>query len=280
MLRATDAKRRDPARMRVASLVVMLGISSIASSDPAPIRSGDLHGFVWQGQESLDGRVTDAQSHGVAAEVHVVVGGSERVIKTARDGRYHITLQPNTEALVFVLGALRITSTAATSHGGSDGETVDMHELLEPTAAAKLKKQPRVPPYTDDAKDYNQWIRAWVLVDIDEHGVVQRVKLLDHPGFGLDDAAVRAAFALPFEPARDLSNRPMRSQMLWPIDWPAFAWFVDTSGVAIGPVPDGAGDLPCAHNGPARRAERACNDAPIAATLSAPWILRSKVEGK
>jgi len=267
--------------MRFASLVVVLGMSSIASADPTPIRSGDLlHGFVWQGQETLDGRVTDAQGRGVAAEVHVVVGSSERVVKTARDGGYHITLPPNTQALVFVRGALMITSAAATSHGGSDGETVDMHELLEPAAAAKLKTRPRVPPYSDDARYYNQWIRAWVLVDIDEHGIVQRVKLLDHPGFDLDDNAVRAAFALSFEPARDRANRPMRSQMLWPIDWPAFAWLVDTSGVANGPIPDGAGELPCAHSGPQKRAERACNEAPIAATLSAPWIMRAKVEVK
>lgn len=267
--------------MRFAGVVVLLGMSSLASADPPPIASDDLpHGFVWQGQESLDGRVTDTRGHGVAADVHVVVGGSERVVKSARDGSYHISFRANTKALVFVRGALAITSVAATSHGGGDGETVDMHEMLEPASAVKLKKRPLLPSYTDDAKDYNQWLRAWVLLDIDEHGMVQRVKLLDHPGFGLDDSAVRAAFALSFEPARDRSNRPTRSEILWPIDWPAFWWLMDRSGITSGPIPEEAEELPCAYNGPPTKVTRACNEAPMAATLSAPWIMRPKVHVK
>ena len=96
-------------------------------------------------------------------------------------------------------------------------------------------------------------------------------------GFGLDDSAVRAAFALSFEPARDRSNRPTRSEILWPIDWPAFWWLIDRSGITSGPIPEEAEELPCAYNGPPTKVARACNEAPMAATLSAPWIMRPKV---
>ena len=145
-----DAKPRQPPCMRFAGVVVLLGMSEpFASANPPPIASDDLpHGFVWQGQES--GSMVASLTRVAMASPRTFTSWwwFQRVIKTARDGRYHINFRPNTKALVSVRGALGITSVAATSHGGGDGETVDMHEMLEPASAVKLKKRPLLPSYT------------------------------------------------------------------------------------------------------------------------------------
>ncbi|HEX4453087.1 MAG TPA: carboxypeptidase-like regulatory domain-containing protein [Kofleriaceae bacterium] len=267
--------------MRIASLAVIgaLATSSVARADHTPMAIvGDdnvVHGFVWQSEDQLDGRVTDSGGHALpGAEVHVVSGATDRVVPTDRDGRYHVKLPPNTTALVFVYGDVRITSTAASSHAGDDGETVDMHELMIPTTPPKLRRRPQRTPYSDAASDHNQWLRAWLLLDIDPSGAVTRMKLLDHAGYDLDPIAIRAGFALDFEPARDRANRPIRTQLLWAVDWPPFWWNVDQGDGMSAPIPAIAWRLPC-HDGTApHRYERSCAPATIGNALSAPWIAR------
>jgi hypothetical protein len=265
------------------AVVGALAASHIARADVTAIVGDDnvVHGFVWHGEESLDGRVTDSDGHALrGVQVHIVSErDAEQVIPTDRDGRYHVKLAPNATALVFVHGDVRITSTAATSKTGDGGETVDMHELVIPATPAKLRHRARRPAYSDAASDHNEWLRAWLLLDLDEAGAVTRVKLLDHPGYGLDAIAVRSAFALEFEPARDAASRPMRTQMLWVIDWPAFWWIVDQGESVTAPIPEAALQLPC-HDGAPHKIDRSCAPATIANALSAPWITRADAGAK
>src|ERR1700753_4083700 len=89
------ARRRDTTRMRIASLAVIGALAATARADHTPTAIvGDdsvVHGFVWENEDQLEGRVTDAGGHARAgAPVHVVSGANERVIATDRDGRYHV----------------------------------------------------------------------------------------------------------------------------------------------------------------------------------------------
>ncbi len=268
--------------MRIASLaVIALAAGGIARADhnPTAIVGDDsiVHGFVWESEDQLEGRVTDPGGRGVPGEpVHVVSGSNERVVPTDRDGHYRVKLPPNTTALVFVYGDVRITSTAASSHAGGDDETVDVHELMIPTTPPKLRRRARRPAYSDAATDRNEWLRAWLLLDLDETGAVTRVKLLDRPGYDLDAIAVRFAFALELEPARDRANRPVRTEMLWVIDWPAFWWIVDQGESVTAPIPEAASSLPCHDPHAPRKFDRSCAPATIANTLSTPWITRAE----
>jgi hypothetical protein len=268
--------------MRIARLaVIALAAGGVALADHRPtVIVGDdniVHGFVWDGEDQLEGRVTDRAGRGLPnAPVHVVSATDERVVPTDRDGNYRVRLPPNTRALVFVYGDVRITSTSVSSNAGGDGETVDMHELTIPATPPKLRHRARRPAYSDAATDRNEWLRAWLLLDVDETGAVTRVKLLDRPGYDLDDIAVRAAFALELEPARDRTNRPVRTEMLWVIDWPAFWWIVDQGDSVTAPIPETASNLPCHDPHAPRKVDRSCAPATIANTLSAPWITRAQ----
>lgn len=268
--------------MRIASLVVLgaLGVSVHADVglDQSAISGGDaaFHGFTWQHQNLLEGRVTDPSGRAFAgAQVHIVSDGEpERVVSTDREGRYRVAVTHATSGLVFVYGDLRITHTGASSSSGADGETIAMTELLGPATPPTLKRQPRRPDYSDAAVEHNAWLRAWLLLDVDASGAVTAVKLVDHPGFDLDATAVRRAFVLQFEPARDGANRPVETRLLWALDWPAFWWLSDNGDVDA-PIPSSALNLPChAGRGLPDTGERSCAPATIANVISAPWIAR------
>jgi len=279
--RTTVRVTRDNSDMRLAKVVVVgaLAIAGTARATPTPF-TGDqqaIHGFVWEGEESLDGRVTDAAGRGVSgAQVHIVDGSGEHVLTTDHDGRYHLALAHRASALVFVYGDVHITSAAARSNPADGGETVDIHELAVPATPPKLKRRPKRPEYSDAATDHNAWLRAWLLLEIDETGSVARVKLLDHPGYDLDPIAVRNAFTLEFEPARDHANRPVRTDVLWAIDWPAYWWLVDHGNNVLAPIPYDAWDLPCHVGQGPPKLDRSCAPATIANALTAPWIERPR----
>ncbi|HEY1546704.1 MAG TPA: carboxypeptidase-like regulatory domain-containing protein [Kofleriaceae bacterium] len=263
--------------MRFASLAVMgaFALAGIAHGGPTAIVGDDnvVHAFVWQSKESIEqsieGQVTDARGHALAGEqVHAVWGNVDHPVATDHDGHYHLKLAAGASVLVFVYGDVRITSTAANSHAGDDGETVDMHDLVVPASPPKLKHSPKRPTYSDTATDHDAWLRAWLLLDIDESGKVVRLKVLDRPGYDLDSVATAFGFAAEFEPARDRANRPMRTQLMWVIDWPPFSWSNDE-----GRSPD---SLPCRdeHGTHPARLERSCARPTIANALSQPWITR------
>ncbi|HUS28076.1 MAG TPA: hypothetical protein VMZ53_06190 [Kofleriaceae bacterium] len=83
------------------------------------------------------------------------------------------------------------------------------------------------PPYSDEAILKDAWSKAWVLLDIDAHGVVKRVKLLKRPGYGLDEIAIAHAMKMRFDPAEDAQGYAIPTQLLWSIEWPSYWWLVD-----------------------------------------------------
>jgi hypothetical protein len=116
----------------------------------------------------------------------------------------------------------------------ADGEIIRIIDSKPPTVPPQLSKDvPMItPPYSEAAVERDAWARAWLVLDIDETGKVVRVKLLRRPGFDLDDIAVKEAMKLRFEPALDENKQPMRTQMLWSMEWPSHGWLVEHNGTA------------------------------------------------
>ena len=83
-----------------------------------------------------------------------------------------------------------------------------------------------LPEYSEKMTDLDVWARAWLLLDISETGAVTHVKLVNKPGLDLDRIAIRDAFKLRFEPARDRSRRPIRAMLLWTYEWPSYRWMM------------------------------------------------------
>lgn len=112
------------------------------------------------------------------------------------------------------------------------GEVIIIDDVLPPPVPAKAKNhvESKAPPYSDAAILSNAWTRAWLMLDIDEAGTVTRAKFLKRPGYDLESIAVAEVFKLTFTPARDASNRPVKTIVIWGIDWPSADWLVRVTG--------------------------------------------------
>ena len=119
--------------------------------------------------------------------------------------------------------------------------------------------------------DSNQWARAWLLLDVDPNGVVARIKLLNAPGDGLDEIAIRDGFKLQFEPARDRSDKAVRSQVLWVFEWPSFWWMQDRR-YPRRRMPREAYRTRCRGTGPTKDVYRNCSPPNLAAAITEKWI--------
>lgn len=166
--------------------------------------------------------------------------------------------------------------------------------VLEDTRQPAVMPQPvdpkvatRAPPYSDKAIAHDAWVRAWMLLDVDERGVVTRLKLLKRPGYDLDEIAVREGFKLRFTPARDAANRPVKTLILWPIEWVANSWLVRFGHGTRTRMPEKRGPegrsaaayVPCRGSGPWKmgslhKGYRDCSTPDLAKAKTEPWILR------
>src|SRR5262249_30793878 len=80
----------------------------------------------------------------------------------------------------------------------------------EPVPARAIRETvKRVLLYTDEAIDGDYWSTCWLLLDVDERGVVTAFRFLHRPGHGLDAIAENEVFSLRFDPARDATGRPV-----------------------------------------------------------------------
>jgi hypothetical protein len=166
------------------------------------------------------------------------------------------------------------------------GEVIEIHD--RPAVQAKPRQDPALtPPYSDDAILSDTWSRAWVLLDVDEHGAVQHIKLLKKPGHGLDEIAVREAFARTFEPARDARGRAQGTWLVLKLEWPSYWWMIDHQGTTARVPPLTHPDpthvqlayIPCAGSGPLHMgslhpAYRDCSQPDMSKINSLPWIAR------
>ena len=118
-------------------------------------------------------------------------------------------------------------------------------EELPPHGAAVL----------DEAILKDAWTKAWVLLDIDAHGVVQRVKLLRSPGYGMESIAIKHAMKMRFDPAEDAAATRFRRNCCGRSNGrPTGGSSTSTSRQPPCPTPDffvsGAFTVPCKDNAP------------------------------
>lgn len=152
----------------------------------------------------------------------------------------------------------------------------------KPTNVVKTK----APPYSDAAILSDAWTKAWMLLEIDERGTVTRFKFLKKPGYELEEIATAEVFKLRFAPATDGSGRPMKTTLLWQIEWPSAWWlstFVGTRSAmpkVVGFPPRRQDDyVPCRGSGPmllgsVRPTYKDCSRPDLTKVETAPWIVR------
>ena len=242
----------------------------IALLAATPAAADPVSAFVVDGRGELSGHVADRAGHALRdIQVHIVSNrGAERVVTTDRNGNFRAGASEGAATLVYVNGDVRLGGTTATSTAVGDSEVVELGEIAPPSVAAKPLSNPAViPEYSDEAWKQDVWTRAWLLLDLDATGAVSRVKLLVHPGHGLDAIAVRDALKLKFEPARDRANRPMGTKTLWTYEWPAYSWLTKQHQRRY--MPHDVYDVPCGKG-------RDCTPVSFAAVFSEPWLTRKR----
>ena len=239
----------------------------------------------------LAGRVRD--SRGKPVEGATVFVGKKPIAITDADGRYRVELDAGTYSVVFVYGSTRDGHRVTVAdHGAIEvdgalsfdpGEVIVIHDPLKQPVRAQPIKDPRIlAPYSDEAILSDTWAKAWLVLDVDDTGSVTRVKFLTRPGHGLDEIAVTQALKTKFDPARDAHDHPIRSLVVWPIEWPSYGWMRDRVGLALR-LPDPQMDdvditrVPCRGSGPMRVGSmhptyRDCSVPDLSKMNSEPWI--------
>ncbi len=185
----------------------------------------------------LSGRLTDLNDQPVQDASVFITGpnGLETRVATDAAGQYAATVRTGgTYSVMFAYGNTRISSRVTIPEGGAatldsllqtGGEVIEIHGKRNPVQYPKPQTDPlKIPQYSDRVALGNYWVKAWLLLDVDDRGVVNRVKFLKRPGYDLDDIAVKHAFGMTFDPARDESGTPTRSYIVWPLEWPSMGW--------------------------------------------------------
>ena len=250
--------------MRLALVLAL--VATPAAADP------HLDGFVTFGRGELRGTVTTRDGKPAAGEhVHVVsAGGAVQDAVTGKDGSYHVTLDGGDHAFVYIDHDGHLTGQIGTPTGTDS--VIELHEVLPPAVSAKPHDHlDRILDYSDEATDADTWARAWLLLDVSETGAVSQVKLLGDPGHALAPIAVKAAFALTFDPARDRANRPMRSAVLWTFEWPAY-WWMRENHYAMTRLPLETITLPCNGRDSKIVRHRDCSAPDLGKVVTAPWL--------
>lgn len=199
----------------------------------------------------VTGRVTDVLGRPVGnARVYVLSRIGERhEVKTDRNGRYKAKVNGfGTYGVVMAIDKAHTFRTVLVARGQENtldieveldtegGEVIKIEDRKRPQPKVKPKpqKDPTLSlPYSDEAVERDAWARAWMLLDVDERGQVTRLKLLKKPGFDLDRIAIEEAFKLTFDPALDEQGRPMKTYILWTMEWPAWGWLIQSGGTAV-----------------------------------------------
>ncbi|HLL20974.1 MAG TPA: carboxypeptidase-like regulatory domain-containing protein [Kofleriaceae bacterium] len=199
----------------------------------------------------LTGRVTDVLGKPVNnARIYVLSrAGAREEATTNRDGRFRVSVegsgaygvviakdQVHTYRTVLVQPGMTNVLDVEVEVDVEGGEVVrilDRAPARPAVAPAPLHDVRRSLPYSEESVERDAWAKAWLLLDVDSYGMVQRLKLLKAPGYDLDRICIEEAFKLRFTPAQDASGKPMRTHMLYSMEWPAWGWLVQGNGVAV-----------------------------------------------
>lgn len=255
--------------------------------------------------ETVRGRVLDRKTgEPVEGAAVFITGGDgfETTVATDDDGRYAITVTPGKYRLTFlhadarVEGQIAVVAGADTTLDARLKMKIDETIVIEHTRTPKVLPKPKnaftaikQPPYSDRAIEQDAWVRAWLLLDVDETGTVTRLKFLNKPGYDLEPLAVAEGFKLAFEPARGDRNEPVRTLLVWGIEWPSRYWLIHHAE-AVTRMPDtftpsnvsAAAAVPCKGSGPwkfnkqrsAYKGYRDCTRPDLSKVNGGEWILR------
>jgi hypothetical protein len=281
---------------------------------------------------TLTGRVSDVLGRPIAdARVYVLAKTGEReetrtnkhgryAVKLSRGGAYGVVIavdEVHTYRTVLIEAQKSTTLDVEVELDVAGGEVIKIVDRKLPAPAVKPKPTTdsrKSLPYSEEAVERDAWAKAWVLLDVNESGMVTRLKLLKAPGFDLDKIAIEEAFKLRFAPARDAAGRPMRTYVVWAMEWPSWGWLAQGNGTTGGKpndtnavhgwsmnhrerelatanwarpsavaFPHALERVPCAGSGPLNldlrnRAYRDCSGYDLGEADALPWITRDTVD--
>ena len=268
---------------------VVLGVAGAARADDE-----------LEPRSQLSGRVVDATHGGPVEGALVMIAGDQGLVRTVTTdvaGRYGALVRPGTYRLVFAHGDSRTSGHVvvapgrpATLDGRVDsvaGEVIVVRDRIKPPVPPKPTNfsPSKAPPYSERAILSDAWTKAWLLLDLDERGTLLRYKFLKRPGYDLERIAIAEIKKLRFEPARDGSGRPMRSLLVWPIEWPSAWWLSMFTGtrsampklVGFPPRRQDA-HVPCAGSGPMHLGSlhptyKDCSVPDLSKASAEPWVV-------
>jgi len=194
----------------------------------------------------LAGRIVEGETlsgiEGATIVVTAASRGSEIVVSgmTEDNGRFAYSLPPGRYDILAVFDDARwvkqnveVVSRRVTQVPGVlsvGAEVITVHEKTGQKVTPATVDASTVKPqleYSDEAIDENAWAVGWVLLNVDERGMVTGFKFLHRPAHSLDAIAEKEIWRLRFNPAHDANGRPMASRVLWKLEWPAYHWARD-----------------------------------------------------
>ena len=219
------------------SLVLVLSFAGVASAQSGAQEDSQAHAAV-------KGTVIAAATDVPIATATVQIRRGATVVATSTtdaEGRFRVSLPPGTYEVTFKQGSSKLTRQFEARAGKvavvngrirqTEGEVIVIREKRKARRArAKNFNRLRTPPYSNKAIVGNHWAKAWLLLDVDETGEVTRVKFINRPGHDLDDIAVGEAMKLEFSPSLNEDGEPIKTLVVWSIEWPAYWWLVDRTG--------------------------------------------------
>lgn len=191
----------------------------------------------------ITGQVTDLSLQPLRDATVLISGpsGLEATVTTDPSGHYSAAVPTSGPHIVtIVFGNTRTARRTVVPDNGSvavdatleaGGEIIEVRDRDRPLIYPKPKFDARaIPTYSDNAVLRDKWSKAWLLLDVDDRGAVQRVKFLKRPGNDLDKIAAQYALDLTFDPARDKHGYPAKSYVVWALEWPSQGWLESIGG--------------------------------------------------
>lgn len=218
---------------------------------------------------SVNGRLTDVYTDFPVVGADVFISGPhglQATVQTDTDGHYLAAVDGGgTYYVTFASAGKRKGFEVDVAASGSthfdakidQGEIIEIHDIpkkIPPVMPKLAHRLPPIPEYSDYMMEHDRWVKAWMLLDIDETGAVSRAKFLNRPGYDLDQIAIDHVLALKFSPAQDQYGRPTKTLLIYPVEWPAYYWMRSVGGgfVSRMPEPDYMAHVPCRGSGPLR----------------------------
>src|SRR5262245_1087632 len=205
--------------------------------------------------ETVEGTVTDVATKKPLAGVEVTVAGGRSV--TDAEGRFRIDgVRPGPATLSFrgpkggtfdqALDLPRDTTLKVTvSFDDTPGESITIKEHLGPSKRREpepVENYSRLtPPYSDELIMANDWASVWLLLHVNEQGVVTKVDVVKSPPrYKLDELAVKRVKSYRFKPGTNDAGEPIPYEVLYKLEYRPY-W----SLILGGPT-----DAPCAGTAP------------------------------